>query len=226
MEETIKRTKIQNLMQLTELSEEEVATVLTDAGWDEEGAIELLANQRIKIQKTMAVTGKPENEVTTALFDAGWEEGGAVEQLLETTNPDILTEEEVTKMTEEEAIQYALNKSMEDMIRKTDPTEAEEEEKPIKKRGSYSAKGPTTWRKTPRIEKEDPMTYMRKRRALEDNKDKPKTPKRPKKEPRPCPNCEILKARNAHLEEKIVEVSNALRIALKIAKDDDDEDDE
>ena len=55
-------------------------------------------------------------------------------------------------MTEEEAIQYALNKSMEDMIRKTDPTEAEEEEKPIKKRGSYSAKGPTTWRKTPRIE--------------------------------------------------------------------------
>ena len=67
MEETIKRTKIQNLMQLTELSEEEVATVLTDAGWDEEGAIELLANQRIKIQKTMAVTGKPENEVTTAL---------------------------------------------------------------------------------------------------------------------------------------------------------------
>ena len=39
---------------------------------------------------------------------------------------------------------------MEDMIRKTDPTEAEEEEKPIK-RGSY-AKGPTTWRKTPRIE--------------------------------------------------------------------------
>ena len=100
-------------MQLTELSKEEVATVLTDAGWDEEGAIELLANQRIKIQKTMAVTGKPENEVTTALFDAGWEEGGAVEQLLETTNPDILTEEEVTKMTEEEAIQYALNKSME-----------------------------------------------------------------------------------------------------------------
>ena len=78
-------------------------------------------------------------------------------------------------MTEEEAIQYALNKSMEDMIRKTDQTEAEEEEKPIK-RGSYSAKGPTTWRKTPRIEKEDPMTYMRKRRALEDNKDKPKTP--------------------------------------------------
>ena len=38
---------------------------------------------------------------------------------------------------------------MEDMIRKTDPTEAEEEEKP---RGSYSAKGPTTWRNTPRIE--------------------------------------------------------------------------
>ena len=69
-------------MELTELSEEEVATLLTDAGWDEEGAIELLANQRFKVQKTMAVTGLPEKEVTTALFDAGWEEGEAVEQLL------------------------------------------------------------------------------------------------------------------------------------------------
>ena len=69
-------------MELTELSEEEVATLLTDAGWDEEGAIDLLANQRIKIQKTMAVTGLGKTEVTTALIDAGWEDGEAVEQLL------------------------------------------------------------------------------------------------------------------------------------------------
>ena len=43
---------------------------------------------------------------------------------------------------------HCISKSIEDQIRKT---EAEEEEKPIK-RGSYSAKGPETWRKTPRIE--------------------------------------------------------------------------
>ena len=67
----IQREKIQNLVELTDLSEEEVAKVLTDAGWDEEGAIDLLANQRIKILKTMAATGRPENEVATALFDAG-----------------------------------------------------------------------------------------------------------------------------------------------------------
>ena len=78
----IQREKIQNLVELTDLSEEEVAKVLTDAGWDEEGAIDLLANQRIKILKTMAATGRPENEVATALFDAGWEEGEAVEKLL------------------------------------------------------------------------------------------------------------------------------------------------
>ena len=212
-------------MDVTRKPYEEVATALSDASWDEKGAIELLATQRIKIQKMMDVTGKPEREVATALFDAGWEEGGAVEQLLETTDPDIWTEEEVMKMTEEEAIQIALNKSMEENFRREDPEEA----KPIKKQGSYSAKGPETWRKTPRIEKEDPMTYLRnwrKKRALEG--DKPKSPKRPKKEPRPCPNCEnlktkvsILEARNAHLEQKIAEVSNAMRFALNIAEDDD-----
>ena len=31
-----------------------------------------------------------------------------ITELSDTTNPDILTEEEVTKMTEEEVIQYAL----------------------------------------------------------------------------------------------------------------------
>ena len=225
MEETTKRTKIQNVMDKVGKPYEEVAKALSDAGWDEQGAIDLLATQSQSIQKLMELSGKPYEEVAAALIDAGWEEGGAIEHLIETTNPDILTEEEVMKMTEEEAIQYALNKSRKENFLKEDQEEAKEEKKPIKKRGSYKAKGPITSRGTQRIEQEDQMTYLRawrKKRALE--QDKPKSPKRPKKEPRPCPNCEILKARNAHLEEKIVEVSNALRIALNIAKDDKDED--